>query len=67
MGEELNISSKLACRICGNTTKQNSNILNKQYQYLVKYKLPWYAWNGWIDNTLKTKGVKYSEIGFFSN
>jgi hypothetical protein len=65
MGEELNISSKLACRICGNTTKQNSNILNKQYQYLVKFKLPWYAWNGWIDDTLKTKGVKNSAIGSF--
>lgn len=61
------ISIKLSCRHCGNTSKDNSRILFKQIQYLEEQKLPWYAWNRWVDDALQIKEVKNLKLGSFLN
>lgn len=62
MKKQKSNTSKLTCPNCGSSSKRNSTVLSKQVQYLVRNKLPWYAWNQWLNDILDKKEVKQNSI-----
>jgi hypothetical protein len=62
---KISIKFRVFCPLCGELSNSNSKILLRQLEYLFSNKLPWYAFNDWIDEALNLKGVKNSELGSF--